>query len=282
MFWSIFFTTFVIGCLVFSFTKIFLFDSPEVNPIKEQTVETNSPMPQFETIFQPKIFKLHGIEEDFENQENKHFIEAIEVSNGEDFKIKSGEIWLGLFGKNNDYNLRQTKVRLRNSTYESGLDWTDISVKSKEKPLFLVKNLKSIGAGKVNTLFRGNTLNETDENIQTTEIGKGFFREFKLGEKVYTLRVEQGLSEDQKPIAVLILQTGGESQIIDFVWVYDDYVSLGSLYWVGDLDNDGKLDLYKDFWNYEKGYYLSGLFLSSEAKKGQLVKRFEFLAYGGC
>lgn len=178
--------------------------------------------------------------------------------------------------------MRQTKVYLRKTTYESGLDWTDISVKVKGKPLFLVKNLKKVKVGKVSTLFRGVTSDESDENNRTTEIGKGFYKEFKLGERHFTLRVEQGLSEKNEPIAVLILESESESQIVDFVYTYGDFVSLGSLYWVGDLDSDGKLDLFMDFWNYEKGYHLSGLFLSSEAKKGQLVKRFEFLAYGGC
>lgn len=78
---------------------------------------------------------------------------------------------------------------------------------------------------------------------------------------------------------VLLLENDVESQIIDFSY---DNRFVGNLYWVGDLDSDGKLDLFMNFWNYEKGYYSSGLFLSSEAKKGQLVKRFEFLAYGGC
>ena len=278
---SLFLVTFLIGSfaawLMLREPETIDCEIPKINSVKVENVAPTMPL---ETMSKPKIFKVQHIE-GAENQENNNFIEPGEVTNPEDFKFKRGETWMGLFGKNEDYTLRQTKVHLRKFR-EHDLDWTNISVKDKEKPLFLVKNLKRVKAGKIVTLFRGTLSDEADENNQSTAIEKGFYKEFKLGERNYTLRVEQGLSENRETIAVLILETGTESQIIDVVYTEGDWVNMGSLYWVGDLDKDGKLDLYKDFWNYEKGYYLSGLFLSSEAKKGQLVRRFEFLAYGGC
>jgi hypothetical protein len=54
------------------------------------------------------------------------------------------------------------------------------------------------------------------------------------------------------------------------------------LFWVGDLNNDDKIDIFMDFWNYEKGCYLSGLFISSEAENGDLVKKLVYRAFGGC
>jgi hypothetical protein len=279
---NLFLLTFLIGSLaawlMLRGPSVREFKSSNVEPTK---IENSLPTFQIQRVSQPKIFKVKSFEEKFVNQPNIHFIELGEVTNAEDFKIKSGETWLGLFGNGSDYNLRQTKVRLRNFR-DDDLNWTDILVKGKEKPIFLVKNLKNVKAGEVTTLFHGTLSSEADENNQTTAIEKDFFKEFKLGEQTYTLRVEQGLSEDYKPIAVLLLETKTESQIIDVVWNDGEWVDMGNLYWVGDLDSDGKLDLYKDFWNYEKGYSLSGIFLSSKAKKGQLVKRFEFLAFGGC
>ena len=78
-----------------------------------------------------------------------------------------------------------------------------------------------------------------------------------------------------------MLETGNIKQIVHFVhFAEGNYV--GSLYWVGDLDRDGKLDLFMDFYGYEKGGYKSGLFLSSVAEKGNLVKKFEYFILGGC
>lgn len=202
--------------------------------------------------------------------------------NQKDIKIKTGKSWLGLFGNVNNSYLRQTKVRI-NQTDKTMLDWSEITVEGKENPLFLVKDLKKVKAGRVTTLFRGNTLREEmKEEIKLTKMEKGFLREFKLGERNYTLRVEEGLSEEKERILVLLLETETKSQIVDYISYVGDGDYVGNLYWVGDLDSDGKLDLFMNFWNYEKGYYNSGLFVSSEAKQGQLVKRFEFLAYGGC
>ena len=50
---------------------------------------------------------------------------------------------------------------------------------------------------------------------------------------------------------------------------------------MGDLDNDGKLDLYFDEFN-EKGYFGVSLYLSSEAEKGKLVKVVATFGTAGC
>lgn len=229
----------------------------------------------------PKRFAVKNFWDEFENQENKHLIEPGEIDQ-KFVKVKKGKNWLGLFGDADNSYLRQTKVRI-DQTDKAILDWSEITVEGKESPLFLVKGLRKVKAGKVTTLFRRETSSllreETEEEIKLTKMEKGFSREFKLGERTYTLRVEEGISEKQEPLLALLLESDGESQIIDFSY---DNQFVGNLYWVGDLDSDGKLDLFMNFWNFEKGYYSSGLFLSSEAKKGQLIKRFEFLAYGGC
>lgn len=53
------------------------------------------------------------------------------------------------------------------------------------------------------------------------------------------------------------------------------------IYWAGDLDGDGKLDLYLDLANhYNVGQYR--LFLSSPAEKGKLVKEVANFRFVGC
>lgn len=280
-FWysGLFLMTFLIGSLA---AWLMLRESPKMDcefpEINSAKIEDSSPVLQSEMPPQPKVFRVEGIEVPA-NEANKHFIEPGEVSNGEDFKIKSGEKWIGLFGNNKKFNVRQREVQRRKVVYERGEIWTDISVKEKEKPLFLVKNLKNFKAGKVTTLFSNPLLNNADENHKSTSIEKGFYEEFKLSERKYTLRVEEGVDEENKPILALQLESGNESQTIHYSY---DEKFVGTLFWVGDLDSDGKLDIFMDFWGYEKGYYSSGLFLSSKAEKGQIVKRFEYYALGAC
>lgn len=275
---SVYSATFFIGVtfvifLHFVKTKEAIVERPKQSETKLESVESPK-----ESVATPKIFAVKNFWDEFENQENKHLIEPGEI-NQKDIKIKSGKSWLGLFGDADNSYLRQTEVRI-NQTDKTMLDWSEIIVEGKDTPLFLVKDLKKVKAGKVTTLFSRKTSKDVAENEKTnSSIERGFSRHFKLGQRTYNLRVEEGVSETQEPILVLLLESSGESQIVDFSY---DNQFVGSLYWVGDLDSDGKLDFYMNFWNYEKGSYSSGIFLSSEAKKGQLVKRFEFLAYGGC
>ncbi|MEO8071914.1 MAG: hypothetical protein ABI686_01585 [Acidobacteriota bacterium] len=212
---------------------------------------------------------------------NKYFLETGEVSNGEDIKAKSGETWFGFFNESNEDVLRPTKIKISHRK-ENTLTWTNISVKDKNEPLFLVKGLKNIKKRKVVTLFRGVTFEEADENKQPTYLRNGFVKDFRLGETNYTLRVKEGVNEEQQRVWVLLLETGKVSQIISHITYSGEEAEVGNLFWVGDLDGDNKLDFYMDFYGYEKGYYSTGLFLSSEAKKGKLVKNFDYLMFGGC
>ena len=231
---------------------------------------------------EPKIFNIEGFWDELKNQYNKHLLELGEVSNGEDFKIKSGETWLGLYGKNENTRLLPTKIEV-SYKYELDLDWIVFSTKTKNEPLFLVKNLKSVKQGKVKTLFRGLTWDDYDKGKgELTGLKNGFEQEYKLGEKVFVLRVEEGVDEKQEHIWALTLETDGIKQTIYYISYSGEEAEVGNLYWVGDLDSDGKLDLFMDFYNYEKGGYSSGLFLSSQAEKGKLVKLFEYFRLSAC
>ncbi len=233
---------------------------------------------------QPKIFNVDNFWNDDEKF-NSDFLETGEVSNVKDIKAKSGETWLGLFSENGKEILRPTKLKIKvtKATGPNELNWKEISVSEKSKPLFLLRDKNKFKSGKVNTLFLGLTFKEADEQGgETTQLKNGFRVKFYLNNTEYTLRVEKGIDNEQKQILVLLLETSTSNQIVYYI----DYVGegdyIGNLFWVGDIDRDGKLDLYMDFWNYEKGYYSSGLFLSSESEKGKLGKMIEYFMLGGC
>ena len=79
----------------------------------------------------------------------------------------------------------------------------------------------------------------------------------------------------------LILENGTSKQVLhsNRSFSNDDY--LGALEWVGDLNRDGKPDLYLDLYIHDNAIY-KNLFLSSEAEKGKLVKKITTFTTTGC
>lgn len=278
---GIFLITFLIGITIY-----FLIPKTETKIQNRQTIVERPILPEVtmnkaESKIQPKMFNVENFWNDDEKF-NRDFLEVGSVSNVKDIKAKSGETWIGLFSEYDNDVLRPTKLKVK-TKQEDGLDWKEISVSEKSEPLFLVRDKKKFKSGKVETLFRGLTWKESDEKDgELTEMRDGFSKNFYFNNIEYTLRVEKGISTEKEDILVLLLETANKSQIIYYIDYAGEGDYVGNLFWVGDIDRDGNLDLYMDFWNYEKGYYSSGLFLSSKAEKGKLVKRTEYYMLGGC
>lgn len=251
---------------------------------------------------EPKVFNVDGvIDEDHETANNYLFIVGELPENEKDSKIKATDKWMGFYSKGENAQLLPTKVSIKKKVdkFSNGdrYDWTSLTAKTKEQPFFLIRNLKTLKAGKVKTLFRGLTW-EKIETPETTEedyykneqkltlLKEGFVREFKLGEKNYILRVEEGVDNiKHDKILALFLESGGKKQLVHYIdYPKDEYyfnkAYVARLYWVGDLDSDGNLDLFMEFWNYGKGFEDIGLFLSSKAEKGKLVKLFGYFRAG--
>ena len=293
------FVGFFLAAFLIGYTSFWLINQLTVST-KENTVSllTNSEkislkvFPKSEVEIKPiveskqilRVFNTEGFWDKSLGQHNKRLLETGEVSNIEDLKAKSGETWFGLFNNNGKDFLRLTKISV-NFTADSDFEWKKVSVKNKTNPLFLLKNGQNLREGEIKTLFRARKwqeIGETEEPSYGETIKGGFAKKFNLGNREYTLKAERGLSEKQKPILVLLLETGNKSQIVHFIYYMDDGDYVGNLYWVGDLDRDGRLDLFMDFYGYEKGGYSSALFLSSEAETGNLVKEIGYFMLGGC
>ena len=276
---SIFLLAFLVGILSYYLIPK-IKNNVELKPLV-QAISLESPATNIEVKVQPNIFDVENFWDESEGKYNTNFLETGEVSNVDDIKAKSGEIWFGFFNENGKDVLRSTKIKVKFTDGED-LSWKEISVKDKTNPLFLVKDIKKLKKGEVKTLYREKSDEENGDYNESATIKEGFNKKFHLGNIEYTLRVEKGVSTKQEPILVLILETETTSQIVHFIYYMDKGDYVGNLYWVGDLDRDGKLDLYMDFYGYEKGGYSSGLFLSSEAEKGKLVKKSEYFMLGGC
>src|SRR5690606_25194022 len=116
-----------------------------------------------------------------------------------------------------------------------------------------------------------------------SELSDGYRREFVLGSMTYILRTSRAVTRDGSKVAVLVLEHNGKSQVIDknFHWPEEDRDIIGSLIWAGDLDGDGRLDLYTDLFN-EKGSVTTRLHLSTSASDGKLVGTAATFSSSGC
>lgn len=287
---SVFLSALIIGCIAVLTTKK---KSPP-----EKSEKINLPLqnyhdftkdirkPETEPNFEPEIFNIVPDWEEDEPEFKMKLIDVLEIGNGyrkEEVLVKSGEIWLGLFEENGKFCLRNTKVRVRPERRQNYGNDVVIRVKDKTEPKFLLKNADNLREGKIETLFNRPTYKEAERlGIELTSLNKGFVQEFQLGKRKYTLRVKAGLTTAQDKILVLILESGNASQIISTTSYFEKGDYVGDLLWVGDLDRDGKLDLYMNYYTYEKGGYGSSLFLSSEAEKGKLVKEIASFGTAGC
>lgn len=278
--------TFLTTFLISSILVIFVFFEPTTeNSVPTVKMEVN--LGKLST--PPSVVKIEPqtAEEivDWEEEDSRKFkiklLETGEGYHGDQVKAKSGETWLGLFKENDKYYLRSTKLkitRVQDTIVDDENKMTGKSVFTsyKASSVFLLKNAKMLREDEIDTLFFATDIDET------TELKNGTQKEFKFNDENYSLRVENRFSADEflGKGSKLILARGETTQILNYLkdGCNDCY---WNLYWVGDLDKDGKLDFYLDLsWHYN--VIDKRLFLSSQADKGKLVKNVAGFWINGC
>lgn len=221
-----------------------------------------------------------------EEDESKFKIKLLETGegfHGDQVQAKSGEIWLGLFKQKDKFFLRSTKLKIRR-VHDVVVDGEDENVKTGKsvftnvnaQAVFLLKNAKMLREGEIKTLYFAADI---DEN---TELRNGSQKNFEFNGDKYTLRVENKISSDEflGKGSKLILSRNGTEQILNYLKDGCDDC-FWNLYWVGDLDRDGKLDFYFDLsWHYN--VMDKRLFLSSQADKGKMIKNIANFWTNGC
>lgn len=203
---------------------------------------------------------------------------------GEEVTARTGERWLGLHITNDHSTLiryRLTVEKVHDPIGDSAGEMTGkkVTVDLPLEPLFLVKGARMLSSGPVNTIFKAAPdFEKSLEKIPPLTL--------KLAGVSYTLKVV-GSKDDVKcrlqefpRNANLILSSGETEQVLysldncgnDPYW---------HLLWAGDLDRDGKLDLYVSV-NQHYNVSEKRLFLSSQAGEGQLVKEIAEFVTSGC
>lgn len=205
-----------------------------------------------------------------------------------DLEAKNGESWL-VFTKDaqNEYAFERSVANVRNmptGTWPGEELDAKLTFKTKGTPLFAVKDLKQLKPGATPTLFsRSIFVEDSHTDTESEAITTGYRRTFSFNGEEYLFRSAEGLTKDGTKVAVLLMESGGRSQVVKQVYHVpsDAKDTIGSLLWVGDLDDDGKLDFYMNEFN-EKGFTRTDLFLSSSASKNQLVRHVATFGVAGC
>ncbi len=282
IFTGVFLLTFFIGIISFYFI---LKTEKSVEQVEiTQTIPSDFPTSKIETRIKPEI--LEENDDCRDENKSKFKIKLLETGefHGDDVKAKSGEIWLGLFKQGDDYFLSSTKIKVK-IVFDAIVDDEEkgkktgkgITVNGKNKPIFLLRNANFLKQEKVKTVF----YKDGEDSFEETNINNETNKTFKLNDTTYNLfvttdKVKEGWIDETSK---LILTDGKTEQIIYTQRRCDDCGL--AVYWAGDLDADGKLDLYFDLTDH---YNVSQkrLFLSSQAEKGKLVKEVANFTTVGC
>ena len=140
--------------------------------------------------------------------------------------IDDGEVWLGVYPA----QVRQCKLRVRRTANPIGEPGappaTKIDVPPNPEPLFLLKGSPHVKPGSVRSLYvRGD---EVPDRIAVT-----------LGNKKYVLETVEEETKDGRVLR-LKLRLGGKQMTLGECGARDGIAPV----WAGDLDGDGRLDVY--------------------------------------
>lgn len=256
--------------------------------ISEQTVSTAANNENVDVISYETAKNFGGAEmldENYWEQEIKYRYDLLYAGqfHGDEITAKSGEKWLGLFKQNDQFYLSTTEINVERvhdiivDEKKNQKTGKKVSVNNKNEPLFLINNAAKLKIGKVKTHFGVANLNEVDENNRSKNFNTESPYNFEFNNENYLIKVEKVFNDKGAIVYALILEMNQTKQILNVS--QEDY--LGSLNWIGDLDNDGKPDFFISPW-IKENVSDESLYISSEAEKNNLVKKIATIVVVGC
>lgn len=144
--------------------------------------------------------------------------------------VDDGEVWLGVYPAGDRAAVRTCKLRVRNAANEFAYTGKATVVESTTNgpPLFLLKGTPKVKAGNAVSLY-ANPGNDAPDSLSLA-----------LGINKYVLRLVEAKEPDGRRVNQLILKLGGKEMELGNCGARDGIYPV----WAGDLDGDGRLDLY--------------------------------------
>ena len=178
--------------------------------------------------------------------------------------------WLGLFKQKNQYVLERRTVsygKLATSDFGS---FAPMTFKDSSSAVLLLSDRGSIKPGSVKTLFIEPRFSD-EKHSYPYKLVIGFRSDFKLGSNTFVVRVAPVILKGGNPASALMIEHDHQAQAIWYSPYLDADGFMGELDWVGDIDNDGRLDMKFSYYRQNGGQLESILFLSSFANEGKLL-----------
>jgi len=212
---------------------------------------------------------------------------------GSEVSDRSSGKWLGLYLRGETFELVSCNVQVEPchdgvSDPPGGKSGRAVVVDADGTPLFLVRGLGDVGPKPVTIVTakpedgpgqlvgRGSRYLRPGEHLRLT-LGRAEYRLAAMG------KYDPTRSDNDRLVLgyrLTLTGPGGQSQDLAAPSRFAED-GVPSLVWAGDLDRDGKLDLYMDFTDhYNVSDYV--LLLSSHAAAGRLVKKVASRRYVGC
>jgi hypothetical protein len=199
---------------------------------------------------------------------------------GDEVHARSGQRWLGLYVSNSGSKLVDVPVTVSRVPDILALDDTDrkgkrIQTPGHSKPLFLVRGCPRLKAGDVTTVLGAETA-LTDRSDMTLRLGSDAYRLW-----VSTPSHSESGAIENTDVRLLLSMSGTQQEIYSLR--NSTYLNepSWSVLWAGDLDGDGRLDLYLSLGaHYNEVVRL--LLLSTDRSPGRLVCEAARLRLTGC
>jgi hypothetical protein len=205
------------------------------------------------------------------------------VFHGDEVKARNGERWLGLYVTKSGSQLVESILTVRRAVDEivdevpGQMTGKTVSVNRSTEPVFLLKGAHGLQPRSVTTIFW--VTGETHYSLAEHQSVK-----LRLGKLEYQLKLVGERPSDAAgvlpPKPRLLLSLGKTTQTLRKL-SHDNEDGGWELIWAGDLDGDGRLDLYANL-PYHYNVSQRKLFLSSHAQPGQLVREVGEFVTTGC
>jgi hypothetical protein len=142
--------------------------------------------------------------------------------------IDDGEVWLGVYPAGGRAAVRECKLRVRRVVNPIGDESAATKIEARpDGPLFLLKVAPSVRPGNVTSLYT-----KGDESPATIAV--------TLQNKKYVLETAEEEEADGRRVSRLKLKLGGKEMLLGSCGARDSIDPV----WAGDLDADGRLDVY--------------------------------------
>lgn len=267
----------VIGAAIASFGLSIWRSVPPTQDINNNLSDPESTDSQAARVFEPEFFNI-TIPEASTNELNAADLRSC--------KIDKTKKWLALFKRNDRYTLERPQVAYGQWGQDAWGGFFPLEFKEKEKSILVFNGTDSLTTGDVKTIFLAWNawpfyLDESQQSdlympefaneVKNDDLN-GYRQTVMFEDTLYRFRIASATNSYGSRSNVFLIESNGLTQ---FILEHDtDQRTFGDILWMGDLDNDSRLDLLFSYPPINGDGMTTILYVSSFASKGELFRPY--------